>query len=155
MKTNNLRSLNNFFDLIDEFYDGFGYPKQIPRDSKNLFISKYIKTNVKDSYVKANIIELDNSFVIDLLVPKIKKEKVQINVDNGYLLVTYDDTNVEASDIKSIIEREYNEVKNFKKIIKLQEDVNLDKITAKYNDGILSIEIEKKEKLPIKIVEVL
>jgi HSP20 family protein len=94
----------------------------------------------------ANMQETPKEFVIELAAPGLKKEDFNIELTNNILHVSCDKTTKKD---KKAVEQKYNrkefQYDAFVRKFALPEAVNDQKILAKYTDGILSIELVKKE----------
>ena len=93
-----------------------------------------------------NIKETDKAFTVQLAAPGFSKEDFKIELDNDLLTI--------SSEIKAEKTEEANEGKytkkefyqsSFKRSFKLPETINEQDINAAYQDGILVIELPKKE----------
>lgn len=97
--------------------------------------------NFKDVKTPANIKETNENFIIELITPGFKKEQFKIEYHENLLTVGIDEVS------------EYNETyikqefirKSFTRSFKLTDAVDVNKINAEYTDGILYINIPKKE----------
>lgn len=88
-----------------------------------------------------NVIENDDRFELQLAIPGYNKKNVTITVDNDILKVEGKDE--VATDSKFRL-REFNYT-GFAKSFRLPEDIDGQKIEAKFNNGVLSITLNKKE----------
>jgi HSP20 family protein len=98
----------------------------------------------------ADIIEDDNAFTIELEMPGIEKSDVDINVEDDVLTV---ETHKDFSDKENVkcMSQEFV-LENFKRSFTLNHSVDVDKINAKMENGILKLDLPKSEKLkPRKI----
>ena len=91
----------------------------------------------KYSYPPANIIKDKNQYVLSLALPGVKKEDVQINIEKDKM--TIKSSIDENTDIKYRL-REFNYAK-FERAFTLSDDADTDNISAKFENGILSITI--------------
>ncbi|MBX2963438.1 MAG: Hsp20/alpha crystallin family protein [Cyclobacteriaceae bacterium] len=96
-----------------------------------------------------NVKELEKVFEIEMAVPGMTKKDFHINIDNGMLTVF-----TEKKDEKEVKEENYTRKEfnytNFTRSFNLPENVNPDRIEAKYDEGILRILIAKKALTPDK-----
>ncbi len=96
---------------------------------------------------KVNISESDADYEIALCVPGKKKEDFSISIDTDSNLVietiAKEEENVETS--RSFLRHEFREMK-FKQLLSMPENVKREKITAKVEDGILTIVLPKLTK---------
>lgn len=99
-------------------------------------------SNVFDN-TKVNIKENDSGYFLELVLAGYKKDEVIIGVDNDILTISSDVDRV--SDSGNYHRFEYHK-KSFKRAFRIPEDGDVDNITAKHDNGILSIQIPKKIK---------
>lgn len=102
-----------------------------------------------------NILENENEFTIEIAAPGLKKEDFKINLEHDQLSVSA--LKVEGSNednsTKKYNRREFN-FTDFTKTFTLPETADSNKINAEYKDGILLIQISKKEELKIQAREI-
>ena len=111
--------------------------------------------NVATSTPAVNIKDNEKSFELDLIVPGRKKEDFNIEVDNELLTIS-----AELKDEKEVKEENYTRrefrFSSFKRAFTLPESINVDDIKAEYVDGVLKIELPKKEEAlpkPKRLIE--
>lgn len=94
--------------------------------------------------MKADIIEEDENYVIEMDIPGFKKEEIDIKYDEGYITITAKKDLSKKEDKRNFIQREraYGE---YSRSFYLG-NVNEDNINAKFEDGILKIKCPKEEK---------
>jgi len=95
-----------------------------------------------------NIKEDFSTFVIELAVPGLKKEDIAIEVEKNLLKVsskrTSEEENTEDKEGVKFTRKEFN-FSSFERSFTLPELINVDKIQANYDHGIVSIELPKVE----------
>ncbi|MBN2263481.1 MAG: Hsp20/alpha crystallin family protein [Prolixibacteraceae bacterium] len=104
------------------------------------------KVNTAPQRCKApavNIVENENNFELQFSVPGYKKEHFKVNNENQRLTVK---AMVEQTENKVDYSRHEFEAYSFERSFVLPEDVNNEAIEARYENGILSVTIPKKEK---------
>lgn len=129
-----LRNQNDSYtgsDLLNEF---FGWP---------------LYENKRNLQMRTDIEEKEDEFKLDIDLPGFKKENIEIHVEDGYLTVSASTNNKkEENDKKGNFlckERYYGSLSRTFYL----GDVNEDEIKAKYDGGVLSINVPKaKEVLP-------
>lgn len=94
---------------------------------------------------RTDITEKDNAYYIEADLPGIAKEDININIENNHLTISAkrDNNHEEKDENNKVIrqERHYGEfVRSF-----YVDNVNEDEISAKLEDGILKVEIPKKD----------
>ena len=96
-----------------------------------------------DTYMKCDIYDYDNKYHIEIDLPGFKRENINLEFNRGYLTVIASKNNNTDIDEKNYIKRErtYGIYKREFYV----GNVDYSKINAKYKDGVLYIEIYKKE----------
>ena len=122
----------------------------LPR--KNYYLNDYFdmfNMPFNKEYMKTDIYEHDNKYILEIDLPGIKKENIKINYENGYLTISAE-KNVLSSSPNTYVRRErfYGEIKrSFYIGIKKETDLK-----AKYSEGILTISFPKAD-IPKKEVK--
>jgi HSP20 family protein len=90
-----------------------------------------------------NISEDDKSYTVELVSPGFKKEDFKIKVDDDVLTISAE-TKKESTEgsSKEYSRREYS-YNSFTRSFRLPENAKDNEISARYNDGILEIQIPK------------
>jgi HSP20 family protein len=95
--------------------------------------------------VRVDVVEKDNVYKVRADLPGVKKENINVRIDGN--VVQIDAETQDAKEIKEeggkVVrsERYYGSVS---RTFSLAEDVDESKATAKYSDGVLSLELPKK-----------
>lgn len=116
----------NDFDLFDDFpFEGF-----LPRKEKNL-----MKTDVR---------ETKNGYIVDIDLPGYNKENISLSLNNGYLEVSAKQEKKNDSDDERFVRRErfYGECS---RSFYVGDDITEEDIEAEFKNGILRIDIPKKD----------
>lgn len=118
----------------------------------DLFNDDFFSTVFNDAKFPAHdIVETDANYVVHLMVPGLDKKDFKLEIDDDKLVVEGERTRNES--IQFTVKQSY--FGKFKKIYTLPKNVIQEKITAKYENGILSITVPKNvEKIKSKIIEV-
>lgn len=98
---------------------------------------------------RVDIVEEDKAFEIHLAVPGMNKEDFKIDLNDNYLTVSGErkfPKDRKESNFHSI-ETQYG---TFSRSFSLPENVDAEKISAQYNNGILEINVPKDEKKILK-----
>jgi len=91
----------------------------------------------------ANILETESSYEMQLIAPGLKKEDFKINVDRNVLHISYE--HKEETETKGKWLRKEYRLQTFRRSFTLNDKVDIAGISAKYNEGILTITLPKKE----------
>lgn len=94
-------------------------------------------------YPKVDIVENENSFDLFAELPGVDKSDVKIIVEDGILLISGEKKNRIVENKMSKITRNERTFGKFERRFKLTEDLNPDKIKAKFDSGLLKISFEK------------
>lgn len=91
---------------------------------------------------RVDISETDHEFLVDAELPKVDKDGVKVSVDNGILTIQGERKQEQEEKGKKFhrIERYYG---SFARSFTLPENVDETKVKAKFNDGVLNIQIPK------------
>lgn len=127
------RNNSVFPSLINEMFkpDWFG--------GMDVFASGVPAVNIKDN---------EKEFELELAVPGRKKDDFNIEVDNDVLTISSESKHENEVKEENYTRREFGYT-SFKRSFALPETVDIDKIGAKYEDGLLKLVLpRKKEALP-------
>jgi HSP20 family protein len=102
-----------------------------------------------------NVLDLENEFRLELAAPGLEKSDFKIALENNYLVISADKKQ-EHSESKEHYTRKEFSFQTFKRMYELPEHVNIDAITAKYENGILHVSVQKKTPAPknVKTIEI-
>jgi HSP20 family protein len=106
----------------------------------------WANTPATRTYTKpsANIFETETAYVIELAAPGFAKEDFKINIDGKRNLII----SVEKVATEDAQEQKYNHQEfryaSFKRVFLLPDNANEKEVVAKYENGILSVNIPKQ-----------
>jgi HSP20 family protein len=120
---------SSFPSLLEEFFN-----------SDRFFDADFFK---KDWVPAVNIAEKDNQYEVELAIPGMKKEDIQIQVDRGVLKVSGESKTEKEEKDKKFTRKEFS-YSSFSRSFTLPENTDENQIEAKYEDGILKLTIAKK-----------
>ena len=99
--------------------------------------------------MKTDIRETEDAFEIEIDLPGFKKENVHAEIENGYLTIQAStETETEDKDEKGTYLRKERFTGSCRRSFYVGEDVSEEDIKAKFDNGILSITVPKKQELP-------
>lgn len=136
----------DFFDM-DDFFNNPGW-------ATNWMTQNF--WNGKISEPALNIKETDNDFEIELAAPGFSKKDFEVTIENGLLNIKAEKSTSKDETEDKYTRREFS-YNAFERSLQLPESIQQEAIKAKYNDGILSFHLIKKEeakKLPPKKVQI-
>jgi HSP20 family protein len=100
-----------------------------------------------------NIAETENEFHIELAVPGLKKDDFKISLDKNVLSVSAEKKTENVDESKKYSKREYS-YNSFVRSFTLPETADYAKIDAEYTDGVLKLNVAKKEEAKIQSREI-
>ena len=100
----------------------------------------------RSSQVPVNIKETDKTYEMELVAPGLKKEDLKLNVSNDMLTVSFEhkEENNQENEQEGWLKREYRH-QSFSRSFSLDDTIDANKISAKYQDGVLHLSLPKKE----------
>lgn len=102
----------------------------------------------KAQSMKADIIEDQNNFELSVDLPGFSKDEIKVELEEGLIKIKacHSSENEESDKDKKYLRRE-RYTGSVQRSFNLGEDIVPENITAKYNDGILTLNIPKKEQV--------
>ena len=100
-----------------------------------------------------NVKETEKAYIVELAAPGMKKENFDVNINNeGNLVVKMQNKQEQKEEDKAVryLRREFSYT-HYEQTLILPEDVDKEKITARVNDGVLTVEIPKENKEEVKV----
>ena len=144
--TNRLRTLNAAQKELDSFDSLF--------DSLLRFNGKSLLNGIPspDFSPSLDVIEKDDSFIASIELSGMSKDDVEINLNDDSLIISGEkrQESTEEKDNVIVSERSYG---RFKRELLLPEHVDTDSISAKCENGVLTILLPKKKLEPEKVIK--
>jgi HSP20 family protein len=140
-----VKKSDGYFPSIPSLIDSF-----FSRDLMDWNNSNFSSTNT--TLPAVNIKENDDRYEIEVAAPGMKKGDFQIKLDNNQLTISSENKteNEEKDSDGNYFRREFS-YQSFKRTFTLPEhEIEGDKITAVYTDGILKVYLPKKEEVKPK-----
>lgn len=110
-------------------------------------IGEFVGNDAQLSQPAVNVTETNQAFKVEVAAPGFEKQHFALNVENGHLVVSAkrEEKTEEGEVEKSRFLRREFRYESFKRSFKLPNTVNQDSISAVYENGVLNIELPKKE----------
>ena len=98
------------------------------------------------SSVPVNIRDTGNSYEMDMIAPVLRKEDFKLQVTNDLLTLSYEqkEQQDQENQSESWLKREYF-LQSFTRSFNLDDTIDVNKISAEYNNGILRLSLPKKD----------
>ena len=121
-------------------------PRMINKSLFDDFFTDTMFNSNTTNVMSTDIIEKDNGYLLDMEVPGFNKEDLKLELKDGYLTISaeHKTTNDEKDNDGHIIRQE-RYYRSSKRSFYIGEQIEKQDIKAKYDKGILSIFVPKKE----------
>jgi HSP20 family protein len=140
----------NYSPTWSSFFNDF-----LNRDWYDWNNQNYSLTNT--TIPSVNIKENENEFEVEMAAPGMAKDDFKIELNNSVLTISSEkQSENETKEGKNVTRREFS-YQSFSRSFTLPAIVETDRITAKYENGILRVNIPKKEEAkpkPLKQIQV-
>jgi HSP20 family protein len=132
----------SFNSLVDDFFTQF---PSLYRDDATTGVNQLAPVNV---------IEKENGYELEIVVPGFKKEDLKVNVDKNVLTISAEKKEEENKSGK-YIRKEYKYV-SFNRTFNLDEKIETENIEGKYENGVLTLNLYNKAevKAPVKQITI-
>ena len=100
-----------------------------------------------------NVKETDKAYIVELAAPGMKKEDFNVHInDEGNLIIKMEKKNEKKEEDKSAryLRREFSYTK-YEQTLILPDDVEKDKIAARVEHGVLTVELPKQVQEQVKV----
>lgn len=136
VKTNdNVAALRPFGGLVDDFFNSpFG--KRIDED--------LLKSGNFSTFPPVNIKETKEAYLLDVVAPGLEKSDFKINLEGKTLFIAFEQKNEKKEEDEKHIREEYS-YSSFKRAFTVDDDIDVSKIDARYESGVLKVTLPKKE----------
>lgn len=91
-----------------------------------------------------NITENKDEFMVSLAIPGMKKEDFNIDIEGNMLTISSEKEESKEEKDEKYTRKEFN-YSSFSRSFSLPDEVNMEKIDARYVDGVLKLSLPKKE----------
>jgi len=113
------------------------------------FVRYYPKTNDQEKAIEtwtpaADVVENDHGYLLEIDMPGFSKSDFALKIDENVLTITGErkHTEPENNELYQFYERPWG---TFKRAFRLPDNVNMGNINATYENGVLRLELTKKE----------
>ena len=145
----NLISREEFLTPLDSMFDSI-MQKTIPSFAEEFGVSFF----GNNSYPKVDVTDHQDKIQIEAEIPGLSKDEVSVDIEEGILSISGEKRDSSDSSEKKYIRRELKR-SSFKRSFKLNESFRHDKIKADFKNGVLIIEVPKREPEKPKKIKIL
>ena len=134
------RRTENFLpSLFDRFFNS---------DLMDWNLTNFSSTNT--TLPAVNVKETDDDYILEVAAPGMSKKDFKVNFQNNVLTVSSEKQEEKDENDDNYTRREFCYQSFQRSFTVSQQNVDTDKITASYADGILSVKIPKREEVKPK-----
>ena len=131
----------SFNNLVDDFFS------ELPVVYKNDAGQEW------KGFAPVNIKENGGNYHIEVVAPGFEKADFKINLDQDILTISAEKKDENKQENEKQIRKEYS-FRSFKRSFTLDEKVNAENIEAKYANGVLTLNLPKKEEVKVSAKEI-
>lgn len=110
----------------------------------SIFNDTFFSDRMTSRVPAANISESEDHFHVELAAPGLQKSDFKINLERNVLNISVERGNEQNGEQKNYSKREYSYT-SWVRSFTLPESANAERIDAAYEDGVLKIDIAKRE----------
>jgi HSP20 family protein len=132
------QSLTKTSERFPTFFDDYFKPWNEWFDNENNFWGRQARIP------SVNITENKDEYNVSLAVPGMKKDDFKIDVEGNILTISCEKDETKEEKEKRYTRREYS-YSSFSRSFTLPDEVNREKIDARYEDGLLKLSLPRKE----------
>ncbi|WP_121810258.1 Hsp20/alpha crystallin family protein [Mucilaginibacter kameinonensis] len=111
---------------------------------ESIFSDTFFSDRMITRVPAVNISESENSYQVELAAPGLKKDDFKLNLERNQLTISVEQQSEQNDSQKSYNKREYS-YSSFVRSFTLPDSADHSQIDASYTDGILRIDIAKRE----------
>ena len=98
----------------------------------------------------ANIVEQNESFLLEIAAPGLKKDDFKIHLENSVLTISAEMEDAKKEEGRNYTRKEFY-YGSFSRSFTLPKTIDLESIKADYQDGILKVTMPKREEAKLEI----
>jgi len=111
---------------------------------ESIFNDTFFNDRMVTRVPAVNISETENSYHVELAAPGLKKDDFKLNLEGNQLTISVEQNSDHEDNRKNYSKREYS-YSSFVRSFTLPESADDSNIDANYTDGVLRIDIAKRE----------
>jgi len=132
----------NGFNLLDNFFN------ELPTFFKDDFGTK------AQGFIPVNVKETKDAYQLEVVAPGFEKNDFNVNLEKNILTISAEKKTESGNKDEKQILKEYN-YHSFKRSFTVDEKVDAEKIEAKYINGVLTLNLPRKEEVKVSAKEIL
>ena len=148
-KDNWLISRDEFLTPVDSLLDRF-FNEAVPAFGQDFGVEFF----GNNSYPKVDVKDYDDKITIEAEIPGLDKDDVSVDLESQVLMISGGKREIKNEENARYIRKELKR-SSFKRSFKLGDNLNVKKIQADFNNGLLLVTVPKREKDEPKKVKIL
>lgn len=137
---NGLRPWTRDFDSL---FEGFLRP------------ARWMEESASEGLIPAlDVIERDNEFIVRAEMPGIKKDEIEVSLENGVLTLVAETQNETVEKDGERVIRQERRYGKYVRSLRIGKDIDEKKVKAAYKDGVLELTLPKAETVKPKKINV-
>ena len=105
------------------------------------------------SFTPVNVKETENDYVLEVVAPGFQKEDFKINLDNNTLTVSVEKKEETEKKNEKFIRKEFKQ-QSFSRSFTIDKNIDAESISAKYVNGVLTLNLAKKQEVKPSVKEI-
>ena len=127
------------FNLFDDLFDDFGLEREMRNLDRKLYGRKAGREMLTD------VKEHDDHYALEVELPGFKKEDLTVELKDGYLTITAEKSHDQNKEEDGKLVRQERYAGVMSRSFYVGEDLKTEDIHGKYEGGVLTLSIPKKE----------
>ena len=148
-KDNWLISRDEFLTPVDSLLDRF-FNEAVPAFGQDFGVEFF----GNNSYPKVDVKDYDDKITIEAEIPGLDKDDVSVDLESQVLMISGGKREIKNEENARYIRKELKR-SSFKRSFKLGDNLNVKKIQADFDNGLLLVTVPKREKDEPKKVKIL
>ena len=132
----------SFNNLMDDFF------ATVPSILRDDFVTPSFR-----SFTPVNIKETENDYVLEVVAPGFQKEDFKINLDNNTLTISAEKKEETENQNEKFVRKEFKQ-QSFSRSFTIDEKIDAENISAKYVNGVLTLNLAKKQEVKPSVKEI-
>ena len=142
VKLNSRPLQKSFNNLMDDFFT------TVPSIFRDDFVTPAFR-----SFILVNVKETENDYVLEVVAPGFQKDDFKINLDNNTLTISADTKEETQKSNEKFIRKEFKQ-QSFSRSFIIDENIDADSVSAKYVNGVLTLNLAKKQEVKPSVKEI-
>jgi HSP20 family protein len=138
----NITRYDPFNDLVDDFFKGF-LVRPVAYEGRNEALPR----------LKVDVAEKNGAYVVKGELPGVRKEDIHVSVDGAQVTLEAEVKQEKSTEEERVLhtERTYGKVS---RVFTLPQEIDETKVQAKFQDGVLELQLPKKQAAPRKQITI-